>query len=204
MPAAAAAAAAARAARRPSQNGPPLLNKVCARERWLRRTAPHHKAPLYLDCCGLVRKVLRDLVDDFGFEVGKYHQSYQMDCLPIELAKEDMKPGDLVFTQAPLYDLSKKRKEHDTTHVEIWMVRAVSSEPRSPCCLATPHPTPPHNRRRRRRRRRLPPLRRRHARTCRRPYLLAAPCRCARAGRARSYPCGCAVHTVCAGVVFCG
>jgi hypothetical protein len=39
---------------------------------------PHTNAPLYLDCCGLVRRVLRDLRDDFGFDVGVGNQAYQV------------------------------------------------------------------------------------------------------------------------------
>jgi len=40
------------------------------------------EAPLYLDCCGLVRQVVRDLVDDFGFLIAKWNQAYQCDMLP--------------------------------------------------------------------------------------------------------------------------
>ena len=39
-------------------------------------------APLYLDCCGLVRQVVKDLADDFGFLIGKWNQAYQFDMLP--------------------------------------------------------------------------------------------------------------------------
>ena len=42
-----------------------------------------------------------------------------MDSLPIQVSKEEMKPGDLVFTLAPLYDTSNKCKEHNCTHVEV-------------------------------------------------------------------------------------
>lgn len=36
----------------------------------------HEPAPLYLDCCGLVRRALLDLKEDFGFEVGPFAQEY--------------------------------------------------------------------------------------------------------------------------------
>ena len=55
-------------------------------------------APIYLDCCGLVRRVMLDLAEDFGFLIGRWNQAYQMDTLPI--AKEgvhELKPGDLIF-----------------------------------------------------------------------------------------------------------
>eukprot|EP00037_Helgoeca_nana_P019044 m.184312 g.184312 ORF g.184312 m.184312 type:complete len:284 (-) comp24693_c0_seq1:3958-4809(-) len=82
---------------------------------------PHHNAPLYLDCCGLVRRAQRDLQSEFGFEIGRYNQSYQFDTLPIRITKEEMRPGDLVFLEAPYHDKSKKPQTHDMQHVEIWM-----------------------------------------------------------------------------------
>lgn len=63
--------------------------------------SPHYNAPLYLDCCGLVRRVLLDLKEDFGFTIGPWNQAYMYDTLPIELdGPPDMKPGDLVFVSA--------------------------------------------------------------------------------------------------------
>lgn len=44
---------------------------------------------------------------------------YQMDTLPIAITEEEMQPGDLVFTEAPLYNTSHRRKEHDIVHVEV-------------------------------------------------------------------------------------
>jgi hypothetical protein len=73
---------------------------------------PHHNAPLYLDCCGLVRRAQRDLQSEFGFEIGRYNQSYQFDTLPIRITKEEMRPGDLVFLEAPYHDKSKKPQTH--------------------------------------------------------------------------------------------
>lgn len=31
-------------------------------------------APLYLDCCGLVRQCVKDLKEDFGFLIGRWNQ----------------------------------------------------------------------------------------------------------------------------------
>ena len=60
--------------------------------------APYYNAPLYLDCCGLVRRVLLDLKEEFGFTIGPWNQAYMFDTLPIRLGgPADMKPGDLVF-----------------------------------------------------------------------------------------------------------
>merc|ERR1711934_498590 len=57
---------------------------------------PEHKdATFYLDCCGLVRQVLRDLEPMFGFTIGQGNQAYQYDTLPVALnSTEEMLPGD--------------------------------------------------------------------------------------------------------------
>ena len=67
-------------------------------------------APLYLDCCGLVRRVLLDLKEEFGFEVGPWNQSYLFDTLPTAVTPEDLLPGDLVFWTAENDDPNKKRQ----------------------------------------------------------------------------------------------
>jgi hypothetical protein len=59
---------------------------------------------MYLDCCGLVRKALRDLREDFGFDVGRWNQAYQYDTLPDEIEEKDMKPGDLVFISGTYFN----------------------------------------------------------------------------------------------------
>ncbi|XP_041130471.1 uncharacterized protein LOC121329145 [Polyodon spathula] len=67
--------------------------------------SPEYESPLFLDCCGLVRKVLLDLKEDFGFVIGPGNQAYQYDTLPITLATEaDMKPGDLVFISGSYFN----------------------------------------------------------------------------------------------------
>ena len=38
--------------------------------------APTHNSKMFLDCCGLVRQVLRDLKSEFGFNVGPWNQAY--------------------------------------------------------------------------------------------------------------------------------
>ena len=61
-------------------------------------TSRHHDAELYLDCCALIRRSVRDLSDEFGFVLGRGNQAYQFDTLPIRVAGvEQLKPGDLVF-----------------------------------------------------------------------------------------------------------
>ena len=41
-------------------------------------SAAEFNAPFFLDCCGLIRKVLRDLKEDFGFEIGPWNQAYMV------------------------------------------------------------------------------------------------------------------------------
>ena len=82
----------------------------------------YYKRKLFLDCCGLVRRVLRDLSADFGFVVGPWNQAYLYDTLPIKLSSTaDMKHGDLVFISAKYFDPKRKRQTHEMVHVEVWL-----------------------------------------------------------------------------------
>ena len=70
---------------------------------------PEYSSKIFLDCCGLTRRVMRDLQKDFGFRIGPWNQAYQHDTLPIVIDKEeDMKPGDLVFISAIYHNLKSK------------------------------------------------------------------------------------------------
>lgn len=42
---------------------------------------PDHDAPLFLDCCALVRRAVNDLQEDFGFRLGRWNQNYQFSTL---------------------------------------------------------------------------------------------------------------------------
>lgn len=77
--------------------------------------------PLYLDCCALVRAVVSDLKEDFGFVLGRWNQAYQFDTLPIELELKDMKPGDLIFYSGVYNDEKRKQQRHNMVHVEIFI-----------------------------------------------------------------------------------
>jgi len=78
--------------------------------------AEYHSA-LFLDCCGLLRRVLRDLRHDFGFRVGPWNQSYLFDTLPITVQREaDMKPGDLVFVSATYHNTKSASYAHTRNH----------------------------------------------------------------------------------------
>jgi hypothetical protein len=78
-------------------------------------------APLYLDCCGLVRQVLQDLKEEFGFIIGKWNQAYQMDTLPIVLTEQELKPGDLIFYEGLYNSKRSKPQKHNNVHVEIYL-----------------------------------------------------------------------------------
>jgi hypothetical protein len=77
--------------------------------------------PLYLDCCGLVRKSVQDLKEDFGFLMGRWNQAYQMDTLPIVLTPEQLKPGDLIFYEGTFTSKRSKVQKHNNVHVEIFL-----------------------------------------------------------------------------------
>ena len=78
-------------------------------------------APLYLDCCALVRRAVTDLQDEFGIVLGKWNQAYQMDTLPIILQESDLKPGDLIFYEGLYTSPRSKSQKHNNVHVEIFL-----------------------------------------------------------------------------------
>lgn len=80
-----------------------------------------YNSPIFLDCCGLVRQVMDDLKEDFGFRIGRWNQAYQYDVLGDEIPFEEMRPGDLIFYSATYYDTKKRKQLHDMVHVEVFM-----------------------------------------------------------------------------------
>nr|XP_039267232.1 uncharacterized protein LOC120342469 isoform X2 [Styela clava] len=81
-----------------------------------------YNSPLFLDCCGLIRKVLQDLKTDFGFEIGPWNQTYMYDTLPNTILRESsMKPGDLVFISGVYFNEKMKSQIHGIVHVEVWL-----------------------------------------------------------------------------------
>lgn len=78
-------------------------------------------APLYLDCCGLVRQAVKDLTEEFGFVIGRWNQCYQMDTLPIVLKQEELRPGDLIFYEGIYNSNRSKPQKHNNVHVEIFL-----------------------------------------------------------------------------------
>ena len=48
-------------------------------------TAPTYHSSLFLDCCGLVRQVLRDLKEEFGFAIGRWNQAYMVRASTVEV-----------------------------------------------------------------------------------------------------------------------
>jgi hypothetical protein len=83
---------------------------------------PDYCSPMFLDCCGLVRRCLWDLSDDFGFKLGGGNQGYQYDTLPIRKASHhELEHGDLIFYSATYHNPRMKRPPHDMVHVEIFI-----------------------------------------------------------------------------------
>lgn len=83
---------------------------------------PDYDKDDYLDCCGLVRRAVSLLEDEFGFHLGRWNQAYQYDTLPEEIPYEKMQPGDLVFYTGIYYpDRCMKQQPHNMVHVEIFL-----------------------------------------------------------------------------------
>jgi len=76
---------------------------------------------LFLDCCGLVRRVVRDLQAHFGFPIERWNQSYQLDTLPVVLDRNRLVPGDLIFWIGHHRKNKKKAKRLNCVHVEIYL-----------------------------------------------------------------------------------
>eukprot|EP00928_Gymnodinium_smaydae_P064365 TRINITY_DN4770_c1_g1_i2.p1 TRINITY_DN4770_c1_g1~~TRINITY_DN4770_c1_g1_i2.p1 ORF type:complete len:711 (+),score=135.18 TRINITY_DN4770_c1_g1_i2:43-2133(+) len=82
---------------------------------------PEYNAPLFLDCCGLVRRAVQDLQEDFGFAIGRWNQAYQFETLPKDVSVEQLKPGDLIFIEGIYFDEKKKPQRHNIVHVEVFI-----------------------------------------------------------------------------------
>eukprot|EP00762_Andalucia_godoyi_P005331 ANDGO_06803.mRNA.1 hypothetical protein PTSG_04199 len=88
------------------------------------QSSPYYWCPLFLDCCGLIRRVLWDLQEDFGFRLGSYNQSYQYDTLCHQRVSSvhELVPGDLIFYSGTYYPEKKaKNHPHNMVHVEVYL-----------------------------------------------------------------------------------
>ncbi|XP_066910251.1 protein polyglycylase TTLL10-like isoform X2 [Clytia hemisphaerica] len=84
-------------------------------------SSPEYDSDLFLDCCALVRRVQREMQDDFGFRLGPGNQAYQYDVLPECIDEQNMEEGDLVFISGTYYNEKSKAYPHNMVHVEIWL-----------------------------------------------------------------------------------
>eukprot|EP00933_Yihiella_yeosuensis_P034171 TRINITY_DN27694_c0_g1_i1.p1 TRINITY_DN27694_c0_g1~~TRINITY_DN27694_c0_g1_i1.p1 ORF type:complete len:674 (-),score=137.73 TRINITY_DN27694_c0_g1_i1:79-2100(-) len=82
---------------------------------------PDYNAPLFLDCCALIRRAVKDLQEDFGFNIGRWNQAYQFETLPTELTFDQMRPGDIIFVEGKYFAPGKIPQKHDMVHVEVFI-----------------------------------------------------------------------------------
>jgi len=81
---------------------------------------PNYNSPLFLDCCGLVRRVMTDLKEDFGFQIGGWNQAYQFDTLPNEVPFEELKPGDLIFYSGTYFNPKVAQMLNEISHLLLF------------------------------------------------------------------------------------
>eukprot|EP00238_Polyblepharides_amylifera_P006710 CAMPEP_0196594144 /NCGR_PEP_ID=MMETSP1081-20130531/77463_1 /TAXON_ID=36882 /ORGANISM="Pyramimonas amylifera, Strain CCMP720" /LENGTH=207 /DNA_ID=CAMNT_0041918321 /DNA_START=120 /DNA_END=740 /DNA_ORIENTATION=+ len=85
--------------------------------------------PLFLDCCALIRRCVKDLKSDFGFQLGLGNQGYQFDTLPMRVGSLlELEPGDLIFYEGVYYNEATKKPKHDIVHVEIFTGSGINGE----------------------------------------------------------------------------
>ena len=101
-------------------------------ERYHKEGDALHGQPLYLDCCGLFRQVLRDMREDFGFDVGPWNQCYLYATLPTKLSFKDVKPGDLLFVQGR-YTRGRERRQNVTEDGRLLVGGGAHEEGRALC-----------------------------------------------------------------------
>ena len=91
------------------------------KQNWYTPKDTEYYYPMYVDCCGLTRRACIDLEAELGFEIGWWNQGYQVDTLPIVLQEDQMRPGDLIFYSAKLYNKEAKVHAHEMVHVEVFV-----------------------------------------------------------------------------------
>ena len=83
-----------------------------------------YDAPIFLDCCALIRRAVNDLAEGFGFLLGRWNQNYQMSTLPDPTEFKDLKPGDLIFYEGTYYPRENKKPPKQSlnlVHVEMFV-----------------------------------------------------------------------------------
>jgi hypothetical protein len=62
-----------------------------------------------------------DLSKELGFDIGWWNQGYQFDTLPQKVKEAEMRPGDIIFYSAKLYDKKGKVHAHEMVHIEVFI-----------------------------------------------------------------------------------
>ncbi len=105
-------------------------------QRFHKPTCERYQAPQFLDCCGLIRRAMLDLAEDFGFTIERWNQAYMFDTLPDDAATvEEMRPGDLIFYQGTYKNEKLKKQKHNIVHIEMYLGDDV--DPASERCVGS-------------------------------------------------------------------
>lgn len=80
-----------------------------------------HSDAKFIDCCALVRVVVRRMREQLGIRLGPMNQAYQFDTLPVRVGSmAELEPGDLIFYSGTYVNPDTKQHPFDLTHVEIF------------------------------------------------------------------------------------
>ncbi|KAG1662948.1 hypothetical protein FOA52_006701 [Chlamydomonas sp. UWO 241] len=80
-----------------------------------------HSDATFIDCCALVRVVVRRMREQLGIRLGPLNQAFQFDTLPVRVGSvAKLEAGDLIFYSGTYANPDTKQHPFDMTHVEVF------------------------------------------------------------------------------------